>query len=123
MQIVLFCDKYLRAPKSTVLNNLATGYTSQGGGIHCKNGKATIINSTIIGNISRASGGGLYNYQGTVNMDRVSIMSNQIIDRAGYGAGLHNFGGTLNITNSIIMANRTTGLGGAISRRARESEV
>ncbi len=86
---------------SSVTNNQLTGALGNGAGIHVKSGSATVMTSTISGNVALMIGGGIYNNAGL--MVNASTIANNI---ANMGGGLANNVATLaTIKNSIIANN------------------
>ncbi|WP_019030811.1 hypothetical protein [Salinispora arenicola] len=105
-----------------------------GGGILVNpGGAATIVHSTIVGNISGRHGGGVANTgtttirRGTVSRNTASIEGGGIYNtglltvgashvhaNSGFGGGIASAGGTVQITHSTLAANQSTGAGGAL---------
>ncbi len=105
-----------------------------GGGILVNpGGAATIVHSTIVGNISGRHGGGVANTgtttirRSTVSRNTASIEGGGIYNtglltvgashvhaNSGSGGGIASVGGTVQITHSTLAANQSTGAGGAL---------
>ena len=82
---------------------------SSGGGIFIYRGTVNLENAIISGSTAN-HGGGISNY-GTLNMDRCTISDNT----ANYGGGgIYNDGTITSLTNSTISGNTATGQGGGI---------
>ena len=82
---------------STIANNQA----QYGGGIS-NSGTATISSSTISGNNAEISGGGIDNYEGSVEVKNSTISNNS----AEAGAGLNNtYGIEFSVTSTIVAGN------------------
>jgi hypothetical protein len=99
----------------TIENSMISGNT--GGGVS-NGGTAIIANSTISGNTSNYSGGGVSNYYGTLTIANSTISNNAATN----GGGLSNAGGArqgrgLTITNSTISGNHAN-RGGGISNNS-----
>ncbi len=73
----------------------------------------TIANGFISGNIG--SGGGIYNYDGTVTIANSTLSGNSVSGNSdsGGGGGIYNYDGTVTIANSTF-ANNTASYGGGI---------
>ena len=111
-------------------NAIYSTSTSNGGGIYFHSGPgyntATMaINDSVIKGNTANYGGGIYNYQSTLNISGSTIQENNAIDGAGIwtsgtatisdslishnsasrGGGIYNNGGTLTVSNSTISGN------------------
>lgn len=113
----IFNEGTLVLDESTVIGNMATGSSDQGGdgrggGGITNLGRATVINSTITGNRSTSSGGGIENF----GNDKLTLINTLVTDnRANFdGGGIEN-GGTATITNSTIRDNKAARFGGGIN--------
>jgi hypothetical protein len=91
-----------------------------GGGIYISFGSLTLRDAVVTGNAVSYSGGGIENYQGTVNITNSMISGNSA---SGYGGGgIFNYGGTVTVTNSTVSGNSSTGgRGGGIFNYAYPS--
>ncbi|WP_029723337.1 right-handed parallel beta-helix repeat-containing protein, partial [Salinispora cortesiana] len=132
----------LTLERVTVRDNIATGATSEGGGIYSDRSKVTITKSTITrntaedgggffndnavvliskskvtNNIAGDEGGGLVNNDGDATMDHVVISDNTAVN----GGGMHSDGDLTEITKSTITRNTASGLGGGIYDDGDES--
>ena len=58
------------------------------------------------------SGGGIYNFDGTVNVTNSTISGNTASDPDGVGGILNGGSGTVNVTNSTISSNSAPAIGG-----------
>ncbi|MEA3187194.1 MAG: hypothetical protein QOD99_1024 [Chthoniobacter sp.] len=103
-----------------VKNNIITGNTAKyGGGLFVTDSnpdpssKITISGSTITGNISTDSGGGVYAGAGNLIVSS-STLSNNVATNAGGGIASIGFT-TLSIVSSKITGNRTTDMPGGIA--------
>ncbi|MEZ0297722.1 MAG: beta strand repeat-containing protein [Candidatus Methylacidiphilales bacterium] len=111
--IYMETDSTLQLTNSTIRAN--TAYA--GGGMYLK-GLATILGSTISGNVAASNGGGLSQAGGTLNITTSTFAGNV----ATAGAGLYLSSGTFTLNSSTISANRATNLtatgGGGLHSRA-----
>ena len=89
----------------TIQNGKTSG---SGGGIYNFDGTLTVTNSTISGNTASASGGGIYNYYGTTTITNSEISGNTASSR---GGGICNYA-TLTVTSSLFAENITSEGGG-----------
>ncbi len=107
---------YARLLRATVSNNddAATGfgshatgtagrYADYGGGIYAYEGRVDLISSVVAGNDTRDYGGGIYNEYASVTLDRSTVKSNTTDDDD--GAGIYNEDGVLTLTNSHVTGN------------------
>jgi hypothetical protein len=85
---------------------IAGGYSANGAGVY--NDQGIISHCTLIYNTATGSGGGIFNYFGTVN-DYSKIQDNYAID----GAGVLNLGGNVNVCT--IAGNIATRNGGGVN--------
>jgi hypothetical protein len=100
----------LTVTNSEIKNNLVgyggdEGYAS-GGGIANKGGTVNIINSTFSGNTAYVNGGGILN-NGSLSITGSTFSNNH----GGSGGGVHTFG-TLTLKNSTLSGNDATNGGG-----------
>ena len=79
---------------STVSNNVSTWAAGIG-----NVGTMTIVNSIITGNTASNSGGGIFNYGGTLSVSNSLISNNQ--STANGGAGVINYGPTTTVRPAI----------------------
>jgi hypothetical protein len=114
---------------TVVLSGLTirNGSASDGGGIYNYNGKVTISNSTVSGNVAYGGcnsrppmcfggiGGGIYNSGGTLTINNSTVSGNMAKARVcpicyggSNGGGIYNSGGTLIINNSTVTGNFAT---------------
>ncbi len=85
---------------STIDGNLA----EYGGGVyHRSNGLLTLVNSAVEKNTASSSGGGLFSYYGTAEIQSSLFSGN--IAKYSNGGGIRNHLGTLAIANSTIAGN------------------
>jgi CSLREA domain-containing protein len=83
---------------------------ASGGGIYNQSGTLNLTNCAVSGNTSNSFGGGIYNQSGTVNLTNSTVSGNSSSE----GGGIFtNYFSTLNLTNSTVSSN-TAGLGGGI---------
>lgn len=68
-----------------VCNNKGT----QAAGIYSKDAELTVINSTVTGNTNPGNGGGIWVWNGTVNIDGTTISNNGDEETDGVGRGLY----------------------------------
>ena len=93
-----------------------TGLNAGGGGIFNK-GTLSVSSATITGNaVNYGSGGGIYNYNGTVTVNNTTISANTLV--SGYGAGgagggIYSQNGTLTVSNSTFSYNNANGQNGS----------
>jgi predicted outer membrane repeat protein len=106
---VAFFGEILTISGSTFADNQSTNVEGSGGAI-ASQGSLSISNSTISGNRTRGSGGGLYVRGGNADLDHVTISAN-VADSAGTdsgdGGGLAN-SGTTTVANTIVAGNFDT---------------
>lgn len=95
---------------STISGNQST---SSGGGIHTPAGAVHLYGSTVSGNTSAASGGGVAS-QGALTATNSVIAGN---DAGANGGGLYTVSGPLTLTACSLDANQAADLGGAASVR------
>lgn len=98
----------------TLLNSTVSGNSSvtTGGGIYNDFGTTTIVtNSTVSGNTS-GTGGGIYNTGGTLTLTNSTVSGNTA--QSGSGGGIYSSSGTLNLTNSTVSGNTAGSDGGGI---------
>lgn len=92
----------------TVLNSAIVGNRSarHAGGIGiATGGSATIVNTTISGNVSESDGGGGLDIYGTVHLTNSTVVSNVALA----GGGLRNGGGAVTVANTILAYNAPGG--------------
>jgi hypothetical protein len=100
----------LKHPGELTLQSMTlTGGSSGSGGAVSNSGTVTIKNSTISGNTSSFSGGGVYGYYGHIIIENSTISGNTAVRD---GGGVHSRFGTLTIINSTISGNRADHGGG-----------
>ncbi len=78
-------------------------------------GVATIATTTIIGNTSPSSGGGIFLNQGDLQISNSTISSN-VATVAGGGISIGGLGGAVEISDTIIEGNSADDVGGGIAR-------
>lgn len=93
----------------TVANGFLSGF-NEGAGIR-NSGTLTITDSSLMGNSTDGSGGGIYNFQGTVTITNTTITNNS----ASSGGGTYNFDGTMTIIDSTFTGNSADNDGGGIN--------
>ncbi len=108
--IFLYVSTELTLDNVTVSNNHA-GY---GGGAIFNIGTTTITSSTIRGNTTDGSGGGIYSEGGTLNISSTTISGNTAEGEGEYvgGGGIFNETGTVTISTSTISGNEAYRGGG-----------
>lgn len=95
----------------TVVDNIATGVESDGGGI-ANEGVSTIVHSTISQNIAADDGGGVHNDgAGSVTIQKSVIARNQAGDT---GGGVENDGTYIKIAYSVVHGNNAVDDGGGV---------
>ena len=89
--------------------------TSVGGGILIRDGRLTLIDSTVSDN-SASDGGGIYNDIGTMTLTHSTVSDNSADneDGGGDGGGIYQLYGTMTLTNSTVSDNTAHGRGGGI---------
>lgn len=112
----------LSVKNSAIINNRALDEAA--GGILMNGGTATILNTTVSGNIS-AIGGGIFNGGGELKVLNSSVINNntdQEFQTGLGGAGIVNIGGTLVVSNTTISNNSSIGsTGGGIYNTSFDS--
>ena len=90
----------------TLTNSTVSGNSAvEGGGIR-NSGTLTLANSTVSGNSATGSGGGIFNFDGTVSLFNATITSNNLAAfSSGSGAGVSTLGSTFNFRNTILAGN------------------
>ena len=91
---------------STISNNTSS-VVGDGGGIYNLDGSATLVNTTVSGNVSRREGGGIYNVS-VLNLQNSTITNNIAYSRQSNsfaGGGIDNGSGTVNLRNTIVAGN------------------
>ncbi len=76
------------------------------------NGVNLTLSGVTIANGNSGSGGGIFNFLGTVNISGTTFNNNRA--PSFNGGGIYSVNGTLNITNSIFYSNTVSGSGGGI---------
>ena len=102
----------------SVANNVTTDY-GQGAGVYNR-GTLTMSGGQISGNYAGASGGGIFNYGGTVQISGTAIIRNNRTspdNSSAYGGGIENSLGTLTITGGEISGN-SSNCGGGVYNEA-----
>lgn len=100
----------------TVTNCLLSDNTAtEGGGIYNNRGAATVMTSTLSGNIATSYGGGMYVYYG-VSVIQDSTFSSNLTLSDGSGGGIYSRSSTLKVQHGTFSENSTssTGNGGGI---------
>jgi Tol biopolymer transport system component len=93
---------------STISNNTAYRGRAGGGGIYIGTSNSlsssvALVNTTVSGNTSGNSGGGIENYSGVLNVQN-STITNNIVYAGTYGSG-GGISGTANLRNTIVAGN------------------
>jgi hypothetical protein len=83
---------------------------SVGGGIRTKNGKNTINNNSIVGNISMNLGSGIYTEGGANTITNNLISGNSTTVTTGTSGGIYTEGGVNTISNNLISGNNGGGI-------------
>ena len=92
---------------STFTDNSASGtINGHGGAIDLAGIIVTVTNSTFYSNSATHRGGGIHNYQGTLDVLNSTLSGNS--SDSAYGGGIDNQDGTLSLTNTIL-ANSLSG--------------
>jgi len=91
--------------------NLVAGNSSNrsGGGIFNYYGTLMVASSTLSANNTDYGGGGIYNYFGTLTVTNSTFSNNTA---STFGGGIDNYAGTLSVTNSTFFSNSAPGGGG-----------
>ena len=120
----LYSDGILNITNTVVSNNTATssGSTTFAGGINIIGGTATILGSTIGGNVSTVTGGGGSGFAGGISsQDATLILANSVVSgntASRFHAGIRtialNAPTTTTITNSTISNNTAAFEGGGV---------
>jgi CSLREA domain-containing protein len=94
---------------TTISNNSASSVSSSGsgGGIYQWSGSLTLNNTTVSNNSTGYSGGGIYQYAGSLELNNTTVSSNSARHS---GGGILKYYGSLSISNSILGGN-TSNLG------------
>ncbi|NQT13251.1 MAG: right-handed parallel beta-helix repeat-containing protein, partial [Planctomycetes bacterium] len=111
-------NSLLKVVESVISNNSATG--NAGGGIANYNGDVELIDSTLSGNTTSLSGGGIscYNNSGGRPVGTVTIIGCTISGNSGSNAGGIDNDGPMTIINSTISGNTSRSYyGGGINQR------
>src|SRR5438034_10746475 len=102
---------------STLTNVVITlNHSSGDGGGAANDGYAAILvltNSWVTTNVGGLGGGGLFNNQGWLTLEKSLVSGNQ--ETFAYGGGIENFWGTVKVINSTISGNTSKSNGGGIS--------
>ena len=97
--------------RSTISNNRTLDANAEGGGLYIDNsGNAEIVSSTISGNRTPSSGGGLY-INGDLLIAHSTIADNDADspgDNSGDGGGVYAASGTLTLDHTIVADNSNT---------------
>jgi large repetitive protein len=100
-------DSALTLQNVVVKNNTA----SRGGGLFVR-GQLTMAKSTIQGNHSSGSGGGLYSETGSISLSHVKVFNNSITSTSNVGAGIYN-DASMSLSWSWVKGNTCLGCEGA----------
>lgn len=97
---------------STISGNTTSGLRAKGGGVYSSttlgsNEKTEIINSTVSGNSSPESGGGIFNARGLTDI-RHSTVTNNSVPFFGKGGGVASFG-TAATTSTLVYSSIIAG--------------
>ncbi|MGC9503776.1 DUF4347 domain-containing protein [Baaleninema sp.] len=102
----------LRLSNSQISDNFAGFF---GGGISSETGSnIEIFSSSIVGNETQESGGGIYIQSGLLQLVNSTVSNNRVLGVESSGGGLYTFGSTVEIANSTIVENEAFSLGGGI---------
>lgn len=98
-------------PTSIVSSTITGNRARFGGGVYARNtgvgSEVTIDGSTISQNTATLSGGGIYNYAGSVAITNSSVITDNRAVK--HGGGIYNKSGELSIDNSTVSNNTATG--------------
>jgi CSLREA domain-containing protein len=92
--------------RSTITNNTAAGNRGIGGGIFNSNGNVVADNVSITYNLANDSGGGIYNDGGLVTIGSSLIDNNSLSSTGSDGAGIFTRNATVNLT-AVTISNNT----------------
>jgi RHS repeat-associated protein/CSLREA domain-containing protein len=93
---------------SAVLSNTTTGTNVSGGGLYNWSGTVTVLNSTISGNRASKGGGGIASFYGSLTLANVTVTNNTADtnnDNSGDGGGVYRSSTTAILRNSLIAGN------------------
>lgn len=93
-------------------NANGTGPDGHGGGIYNKGGSPTLVDCTLVGNLSRNRGGGAYNEEGNPTLTNCTFTSNSSYDGLQYradGGGMYNLHGNPTLADCIFNGNLADG--------------
>jgi hypothetical protein len=98
----------------TLVDCAVSGNTafSSGGGIN-SGGALTLTNTTVSGNRAGSTGGGIYAF-GTVRLNDSTISSNRADTSTASGGGIYNASGTVDLSNCRIVGNFAAAEGGGV---------
>lgn len=100
---------------SAIANNQVTGTFSRGGGIFKEGSGSLVLNrTTVIGNTSGTTGGGIYINNGSLTVTD-STIANNTASQAGGGIRSFSSDAIVNLTNTTLSGNRSGTSGGAFS--------
>jgi hypothetical protein len=96
----------------TTTNCSVTGNSAgNGGGLYNEDGTINLDGVTVSGNTASGNGGGLFNSpRGTITVTTCTVSGNTAVA----GGGLYNDGGTINLTGATISGNSASGQGGGL---------
>ena len=98
--------------QSIVSGNSVLGFGADGGGLEARNnGAVFLFDSTVNGNYSYSSGGGINSEQGTLSLSNSTVSGNIAGD---VGGGIRSRSGDLSVVTSTVSGNSSIGDGGGI---------
>jgi hypothetical protein len=88
---------------------------ASGGGLYNSNGTVTVLSSRFDGNTAYSRGGGIYNKSGMLTLTSSTLSNNEGEGGSGTfdGAGLYNDGGTVTVNHCALNFNRTRNFNGS----------
>jgi hypothetical protein len=98
----------------SILDNIAPGGGSEGGGVNSRFGGTTTINSSLIKGNKAASGGGVTEDFGTVNINDSTVTENETLPNGQGGGVSETGGGTVTVTRSVVSKNASEEGGGVV---------
>lgn len=108
----------LEVSGSTLAENETTGLFGQGGGLHINGGTATVVKTTVSGNSTLISGGGIFN-NGELMLNANTVSENSALIS---GGGIFNNGENSLTLKNTLAASNTSALGADVHTNGAEIE-